>query len=155
MRTISLLAVAALAAMSVGCTTGEPLAATEVLNHRSCKGITAGITAVSYDDVANLRGSRLIGQTTEPTQSEVPADLILVAISKGDQPTPGYEFTLQGARLDGASAVISLAWKTPAPDAVLPQVITHPCIVVGLARETLSSVRAVDADGQLIGELDL
>ena len=155
MRITSLLATAALIAVSTGCATGEPLGAAEVLNHRSCKGIAAGITTVSYDDVASLRGSRLIGATDEPTQSEAPADLLLVAISKGDQPTPGYEFALQDAHLDGATAVISLEWKTPAPNAVLPQVITHPCIVVGLARERLSSVRVVDADGQLIGQLDL
>jgi hypothetical protein len=140
-----------------GCHRGSELAATEVLNNTNCKGATTGLRKVEFADVAAMRGSTLISLSAPVAdavagQSAVP-DLLLFSLSKGRQPTPGYAFRLTDARLVDGVAELTLRWVTPEPDSVQPQVITYPCIVVGVEAGDFSQVRAVDEDGELLGEL--
>ncbi len=130
----------------------DNLGSTEVLNHGDCQTLKSGMSLVSFDDVAKIRGSKLIGMT-ELEQPDKEPDLFLLAISKGEQPTPGYKFILGNAYLDRETAVIEVFWTKPEADAVLPRVMTHPCIVVGLEAGLFRIVRAVDGAGALLGEL--
>jgi len=140
-----------------GCSSQQRIAAEEVLNHGECRIAQADMRVVSYADVARLRGSTLLNMTSPPPEqgSDQPADLLLVAISRGPQPTPGYRFELGDAFLDNDVAILALRWIEPAADAVLAQVITHPCIVVGLERGGYRRVRAVDDRGTVLGEVSL
>ena len=146
---------ACLAAASIlGCSMRDTLAAVEVLNHGNCQTLKSGISQVSYEDIAKIRGSKLIDMTV--LEQPPPArDLLLLAISNGEQPTPGYQFSLADVYLNRETAVIEIFWAEPEADAVLPQVMTHPCLVVGMEAGSYRRVRAVDHTGKLIGELSL
>ncbi|MCZ6617832.1 MAG: protease complex subunit PrcB family protein [Gammaproteobacteria bacterium] len=142
------------AANVCGCTTQDTLSATEVINHGNCQTLESGVSRVNYEDVAKIRGSRLIGGTvTEHPRN--PPDLLLLAISRGEQPTPGYRLSLIDAYLERETAVIEFFWAEPEAAAVLPQVTTHPCIVVGLQTGPFRNVRAIDQRGNRLGELAL
>lgn len=147
--------VALLVAASVqGCSMGDTLATVEVLNHGNCQTLESGISLVSYADVAKIRGSKLIDMTVLEQPPKVP-DLLLLAISNGQQPTPGYQFSLADAYLNRATAVIEIFWAEPEADAILPQVMTHPCLVVGMEAGSYRRVQVIDHTGKLIGELSL
>lgn len=155
----ALAALAALAAslmLLAGCGDDSSVNAATVLNYNRCQGLDAGLTRVDYAAVAGIRGGALLGATdrdgTEVTQDD---DLLLVAISRGRQPTPGYGLTLEEARRDGARVVIRVQWETPQSGAVLPQTLTHPCLVVGLPRNDFERVEAVDQHGKPLGSLEL
>ena len=141
-----------------GCDRGLELAATEVLNNTNCKGAQDGLHKVSYADVAGLRGSTLLSMTAGTSQVSSPQaadtpELLLFAISRGRQPTPGYFFTLNDARLKDGVAELQLNWQTPNPDSVQAQVVTYPCIVVGVEAGEFRDIRALDQDDELIGEI--
>ncbi len=147
--------VALLVAASVlGCSMGDTLATVEVLNHGNCQTLESGISVVSYADIAKIRGSKLIDMTVLEQPSETP-DLLLLAVSNGEQPTPGYQFSLADAYLNRETAVIEIFWTEPEADAVLPQVMTHPCLVVGMETGSYRRVQVIDHTGKLIGELSL
>ena len=145
-------------ALLTGCAAGASLDARTVLNHDQCQGLEPGLTRVDFATLAGIRGSRLLGVTTPeagPEQEAGARDLVLVAISRGTQPTPGYGFSLAGARREYGTAVVDVRWQTPEPGAMLPQVITHPCLVVGLPQDGLTRVTARDQSGKVLGAIDL
>jgi hypothetical protein len=142
----------------IGCDRGLELAATEVLNNTNCKGAEEGLRKVSYADVARLRGSTLLSMTgsagtAEPSTAAGKTQLLLFAVSQGRQPTPGYFFTLKDARLKDGVAELQLNWQTPDAESVQAQVITYPCIVIGVEAGEFRDVRALDQDGELLGEV--
>jgi len=137
-----------------GCAGDRSLNATTVLSYDQCQGIDAGLTQVDYAQVAGIRGSTLLDMS-RPEPEAGDDDLLLIAISRGRQPTPGYGFTLEDAQRRNGTAVVSLGWRTPESGAVLPQVLTHPCLVVGLPRSGIERVEAVDSSGTELGILDL
>jgi hypothetical protein len=137
----------------LGCSARNPIAAAQLLNHGNCKITQAGISVVSYEDVARLRSSKLLNMTT--AQVNQGPELILLAVSKGRQSTPGYRFELADAFVDENTATIELRWVEPIDGVAQPQMITYPCIVVGLERDGLNQVRAMDDQGNLLGELSI
>ena len=146
---------AALLILAGGCAEdAATLNVTTVLNYNQCQGLEPGLTSVDYAAVAGIRGGTLLGMT-QPDDTDPDDDLLLVAISRGQQPTPGYGFTLEEARREGGTAVVSVRWKTPEPGAVLAQMMTHPCLVIGLEPEGLTRVEVVDQTGVSLGTLDL
>jgi hypothetical protein len=50
-------------------------------------------------------------------------------------------------------ANLKVRWHTPEPGSVQAQVITFPCMVVGLERGDFKQVRASAEEGELIGEI--
>lgn len=144
-------------ALLSGCDDGTALDATTVLNYNRCQGLEPGLTRVDYAAVAGIRGGTLLG-ITEPDDGESASaddELLLVAISRGRQPTPGYGFTLEEAHRRDQVAVIEVRWETPASGAVLAQTLTHPCLVVGLPGNGFEQVEVVDQTGKTLGTLDL
>ena len=137
--------------LCTGCTGGDSIDSAVLLNHSDCTIAKAGMQMVSYEDVARLRGSTLLSMTSAPINHQ--PDLILLAISNGRQPTPGYRFDLIGAFAAEGIATLELRWLAPADDSPQPQMITHPCIVIGLERGAFESVRAVDEHRNLLGEV--
>lgn len=136
-----------------GCAKPVELAATEVLNEANCKGAAEGLNIVTYSQVAALRGSTLLGMTVASNDTE--SNLLLLSVSKGQQPTAGYSFELRDALLDEQTATLLVYWKQPATDAALAQIITFPCMVVGLEAGPYSRVRVIDQDDQLLGEVQI
>ena len=136
-----------------GCAGPTPIEAVAVLQHGQCQSVDAGVTRVDYADLARIRGSNLLS-LSKPDGEET-TDLLLVAISRGQQPTPGYALSLDSALAEGTTALIQVIWDSPPSDAVLAQVITHPCLVVGLPSASFSKVRVVDQDHDELGRLSL
>ncbi len=164
----------ALLILTTACAGDAGIEATTVLSYNQCRGLAQGVTEVSYARIAAIRGGRLLQMTpgaspgadteqssagdTPPATAASGAgdqDALLLAISRGTQPTPGYSLTLDGAHRRDRTAVVSVQWHVPAPGAVLAQMVTDPCLVVALPRADFQRVEAVDQNGELIGRLAL
>ncbi|NIP16686.1 MAG: protease complex subunit PrcB family protein [Pseudomonadales bacterium] len=142
---------ALLAGALCGCTGHHEVSLVEVLNHDQCTDSEAGVEVVGMDDVARIRGGRLLSAPQEPDGA--PSDLLLIAVSRGQQPTPGYGFELLEGTMKGEVVTVRLAWNEPPTDAVLAQVITHPCIVIGLEGQGFNTLRVIDDEGTPLGEI--
>jgi hypothetical protein len=78
--------------------------------------------------------------------------LTLVAISKGQQTTAGFDLSVMGdAALEEMVVTIPVTWTEPASEAIVPQTLTNPCVIVGLPRGQYTLIRAVDQYGNEIG----
>jgi len=137
----------ALGAFVAGCQLERTFEASTVLSHEHCHGLAAGVTQVAWSDVEALR------QSTVPGDGPADAgghddDLLLFAVSRGDQPTAGYVLRLEAIRLEPGTAVIDIHWGMPSPDAMVAQVITHPCLVVGVPRQDLDGLQRVEVRDQ-------
>jgi len=112
------------------------------------------VRTIDYATLATFRGAHLIGMTESDESAQQPVHLI--AIVPGEFPTPGYSVTLKdGAMLAGDQLTIEVKTDRPAPDAVLAQMITHPCLVVGIADPSVARVKVVDDSAVLLGEVVL
>jgi hypothetical protein len=134
-----------------GCGAQPQLAAIEVLNYANCQGAERGVRQVSYAEVAKLRGSTLLGITTEA--SGEPPGVILLAVFKGAQPTPGFSFSLSAASVVQGTAELTVQWHEPEPNTAQAQMMTYPCLVIGIEPGGYSTVRVRESDGTLLGEL--
>ena len=134
-----------------GCDGQLQPAALEVLNYASCQGAVLGVRQVSYPEMAKLRGSTLLGMTTG-VSSDKP-EVILLSVYKGPQPTPGFSFSLSAARVVQGTAELTVQWHEPDPNRVQAQMMTNPCLVIGIEPGVYSTVRVRESDGTLLGEL--
>jgi hypothetical protein len=109
---------------------------------------------IDYAALAELRGTKLIGMTEAPDAAATP--LHLIAIVPGESPTAGYNLTLDESLVDLVDPLIlRVTLARPPADAVLAQVITHPCLVVGIENTAVKRVRVIDNSDQLVGEVDI
>lgn len=139
--------------LAAGCAGNGRLDAVTVLRHQQCEGLQPGVTRVDFAALAAIRGSTLLGlAAAEPNEVD---DLLLIAVSRGSQPTAGYALDLIRARREAATAIIEVRWEAPEPGAMVAQVITHPCLVVGLPADAITRVEARDQYGEPLGSLDL
>ena len=137
-------------ALAASCATTPP-EVIEVLNRAQCQQAATGLAQISIEDVARLRGAMLIDG---PTGDENDVHSVLLSVSRGPQPTPGYGFRLQSFDLSASTLEIQLSWSEPPAGTVQAQMITHPCIVLGVIAPELQTVRVVDQNGE-IGALTL
>ena len=151
LKTLQTLLLALLAGYLSGCGDQPQFAAIEVLNYANCQGAERGVRQVSYAEVAKLRGSTLLGMTTGDS-SDTP-EVILLSVFKGAQPTPGFSFSLSTARLVQGTAELTVQWHEPDPNMVQAQMMTYPCLVIGIEPGGYSTVRVREGDGTLLGEL--
>ncbi len=78
----------------------------------------------------------------------------VVLVEMGQRGTGGYGIDLatpQVTRVDDAVQLI-VHWTDPPPDAVLPQVITSPCVFITLSRGDYERVQVFDENGRLRAE---
>lgn len=75
----------------------------------------------------------------------------VLRIAMGQQPTAGYGLGFQpgAARLEQDVLEVEVVWQKPPPDAILPQVITHPCLLLRLPAVAFSRIRILDQDGRV------
>lgn len=66
----------------------------------------------------------------------------VVIVAMGQQPNAGYSLGLADERVElrQGAATIRVAWRTPAPDTIVAQVLTSPCMAVYLASTAVDSV---------------
>jgi len=134
---------------------GSPVEVSEIMNHGLCNTLTAGVARIAYADLARVRGARLLTPSQTIPDEATAEDPTLVAVFNGEQPTPGYGFELVSATAHGTELVLDYHWLSPAPGAVMAQVITSPCSVVQIARAEKVSAVTVKLDGAEFGRLRL
>ena len=142
------------AALLLGaCSSAQLVETVTVLNHNNCVNVAAGITESSLAELRTLRRSRLLPPPDDAPlkpEDDLP-DLEttrVYVVSKGPQPTPGYGLELEQARLQGNTLTLAFNWQTPPDDAVLAQVLTHPCIAIGIPDTGADLLVAIDQNGE-------
>ena len=142
------------AALSGGCAQARHVDVMTVLANGNCQTTEVGVRAIDYATLATFRGTRLIGMSESEASAQQPVHLI--AIVPGEFPTAGYGVSLQeGAALTADLLTIKVKTDRPPPDAMLAQMITHPCLVVGIADPAVSRVKVLDDSAVVLGEVDL
>ena len=59
---------------------------------------------------------------------------MVVCVALGERPTAGYAIKIDRAEREGQRLVIEAHEEKPAPDAIVPQVITHPYVMAATPR---------------------
>ena len=136
-----------------GCSNSRAIELGVVLAHSNCKNAREGVSRVTLEEVAALRGSRLLGAEAAP--KVVGASPPMIAVSTGERPSAGYALALDGpATLEQGVLLVRVAETTPGPDSMQAQVITHPCLVLELPETPWTVVRVLDAAGNPLGEIN-
>jgi len=65
----------------------------------------------------------------------------LVMVTLGQKPTAGYSVGLQSALAQGKSLVLDMRVSEPAPDMMVAQVITSPCVVLAVEPRGWQQIR--------------
>ena len=133
--------------MCVSACSGSSVVVTEILNHHTCRLQGASIEQIDHATLPKLRGARLLlepGQTEPDLQGD--PTRVLIAVSRGSQPTPGYALTLTSASQTDHVIRLQYDWSTPDPDKILAQVMTHPCSVVELDDPTAESLAGLTVE---------
>lgn len=143
-----------LVAANCGCAEAHHVDVMTVLANANCQTSEAGVRVIDYATLATFRGAHLIGMTESEDAARRPVNLI--AIVPGEFPTPGYNIALQGdATLAADRLTLHVKTDKPPPDAILAQMITHPCLVVGISDPVVRRVRVEDDSAAVLGEVDL
>jgi len=146
------LGICAIAAFA-GCTNTHHVDVMTVLAQGNCQTEETGVHLIDYTTLAKFRGTHLIGMTESSDAAKNPAHLI--AIVPAQFPTPGYSVQLvDGTTLAGKVLTIAVKVEHPPADAILAQMITHPCLVVGIADPSVERVRVMN-EADVLGEVEL
>lgn len=94
---------------------------------------------------ARLARGDVIGQPVEPPDVSFDEEIVLL-IEMGEQPTAGHRLGPGAATAPIRSGVaeVRVEWVAPADGAITAQMITSPCILIGLGRGAYASVRIID-----------
>ena len=148
-----------------GCSAEERVTTNTVLAHSNCKGISSPIKKVTLSEVAAYRGTQLLTQndSTAEQQSTQASDPkseaselpLLIALSRGVQPSRGFELHQAGQALvvNSTSLQIPVHWTEPDRTKSHPLVNTHPCLVVSVPNASWEHIEAIDQHGVSLGRL--
>ena len=72
-------------------------------------------------------------------------------VTMGQKPTGGYGLELNRgfAIISDDTAVLSVSWNEPPKGAILPQIITSPCLALILPKGPYSQIHLFDQDAHL------
>jgi len=75
----------------------------------------------------------------------------ILIVAMGQKPTGGYglELNREFAAISDDTAVLRVSWIEPPKGAVLPQIITSPCLAVILPKGPYSQIHLLDQDAHL------
>jgi hypothetical protein len=81
----------------------------------------------------------------------------VLMVSMGQRPTSGYTLDLTSSKLkvSGPTAVLNISWVEPPQDAMLLQVITHPCMLLAMPKGSYDRIHLLDQEGRLRLQLNL
>ncbi len=136
-----------------GCTNAHHVDVMTVLTRGHCDSAKTGVHLIDFATLATFRGTHLIGMTESHETTTHPAHLI--AIVPAQYPTAGYRVNLlDGTALTDKRLTINVAIERPPDGAMLAQMITQPCLVVGIADPAVSRVRVMH-EAEVLGEVEL
>lgn len=72
----------------------------------------------------------------------------VLSIHMGFKATAGFSLGLASGKvtLDNGTATVRITWNEPPPGALVPQMLTSPCMLVRLPKAGFAKVRVVDQD---------
>jgi hypothetical protein len=72
----------------------------------------------------------------------------ILIVAMGQRPTGGYglELNREFAVISDDAAVLRVTWIDPPKDAILPQIITSPCLAIILPKGPYSQIHLLDQD---------
>ena len=75
----------------------------------------------------------------------------ILIVAMGQKPTGGYglELNREFAVISDDTAVLRVSWIDPPKGAILPQIITSPCLVIILPKGPYSQIQLLDQDAHL------
>ena len=75
----------------------------------------------------------------------------ILMVTMGQKPTGGYglELNREFAVISDDTAVLSVSWIEPPKGAILPQIITSPCLAIILPKGPYSQIHLLDQDAHL------
>ena len=124
-----------------------------------CPAAQPGIQVIrdadSWTEWQRQREQMFFSVSNEPEDEEANLDfgqVTVIVISMGQKPTPSYavEVTEGSAVLQGESLNISSVWQQPAEGAILPQVLTSPCIAITVPRARFNAVKIENQHGDIV-----
>ncbi len=122
------LGISLLLTLSAACTT-QTVDVSTVLSLDQCRQLKTGASRISLSEMATLRGSRLLTSPADRTiQEDIPG--LLYAVYAGPKPTAGYSLQLDHVEQQGSQVRVHIQTHAPAPDMMVSQVITQPCVVI-------------------------
>jgi hypothetical protein len=142
----------ALIAATLGCAQARHVQVMTVMNDGNCRTESIGVQLIDYPTLAELSGARLVDMSGD---SAAAPPVHLIAIMPGTYPTAGYTLELADAEPPpGDPLVLEVKLTKPPDGAILAQVVTHPCLVVGVDDKSVRRVRIV-LNSKTLGEVDL
>ncbi len=136
----------------------EPLTATVLFQGQQC-GRQAAAPALSRiaDAQALAALARRVGRPFSLSEEPDFERRIVLLVEMGMRPTTGYGLALAGpvVAVKRSSAELTLAWRRPAPDAMLAQMVTSPCLLLSLPPAGYDRVEVFDDSGERRLVLDL
>ena len=81
----------------------------------------------------------------------------ILIVAMGQKPTGGYglELNREFAVISDDTAVLSVSWIDPPKGAILPQIITSPCLAIILPKGPYSQIQLLDQDANLRLQLSI
>ena len=111
--------------------------------------------AASWAEWQRHRQKMFFSASNEPEDAATDLDfgqISVIVISIGQRPTPGYAVDVPAGSVTrkGASLTISAVWQQPREGAILPQVITSPCIAITVPNVPYSTLKVVNQNGDIV-----
>lgn len=123
------------------------------------KAASAGLAWIGTDaELAAERNRKPTGSGNGPVRMDVDfSRFAVLRMAMGEKPTGGYDLDLAqtAASVTDGTLVIRIDWIEPAPGAMVPQMITAPCLLVRVPRNGYGRVAVVDQHGTVRFRLDL
>ena len=162
-RTSSVVLILVLGACGTGLNpipdTSEPVQAQVIYRGIQCPAIQPGIQvirdAISWTDWQRQRQQMFFLASNEPEDAAPDLDFgqaSVIVISMGQKPTPGYTVDVPegSVALQGTLLTINTIWQQPPEGAILPQVITSPCIAITVPTVPFSTVTVENQNGDIL-----
>jgi hypothetical protein len=147
-------AVCHLGAVGRGCEGARQVPVSVVRAGTQCPGQGAEPSVVLVSTPEGWRSAFPAELGTEETAAP-PANFareVVVVVGMGQRPTGGYAVELKetkGVVKDGIAA-IQVVFRSPAPDAMVTQALTRPCLAVRLPRKDVREVKVADEGGRIV-----
>ena len=120
-----------------------------------CGGVAeeAGATWVKDEAEYQVMLQKIMASQPGGASGLAPVDFSrqgVLCLAMGYKPTAGFSLSLASGDLsvDHGTATLRVTWNEPPAGALVPQMLTSPCLLVRLPRAGFSRVRVVDQSGR-------
>ncbi|MEZ5543211.1 MAG: protease complex subunit PrcB family protein [Pseudomonadota bacterium] len=92
-----------------------------------------------------------LGANTLPAPVPDFAAYGVLQVFMGQQPTGGYQLRLLRPNLElhATAATVRIEWLSPPPGAILPQLVTSPCLLLAVPRGAYHTLTVTDQAGRI------